>query len=376
MMVMRGATGPGDTGGMGGIKDTCNTGSSWISFGMYLTAILLLFCGLFYGTQARAFADTMSVKYRDAVLTPGRIDQLHGGAVQGVMQEQEIPYITGWRSTPDTAVTNPLLKQIRKLELIELHGDMTAVYPAALIYGSFVEKEDRNGCVLSSAAAEELFQSRETVGCMVTLGKTEYTVRGVFSSKEAVMMIQTGEDEAAAFTCLELKYPDGSYPASKTKEMLTAIGLPAYVSFTEGNLYAGIARLFLGLPLLILLIRISQSAARRIKRVDQPLLRRLLAAAAAVLFLLFLAGLIKYSVAFSQDYIPSGISDFSFWPQLYSAVHSDYQAVLAYRSGFADDMLLHSMRCTIVSFTACAALLAVTGVRYRKDRAARQIISK
>lgn len=50
--------------------------------------------------------------------------------------------------------------------------------------------QDKNGCVVSSTLADELFGNEDIIGSRVTLQEKEYYIRSVFASRESMLIVQ------------------------------------------------------------------------------------------------------------------------------------------------------------------------------------------
>lgn len=312
---------------------------NWIKSGILLAAGSLLLAGQFYGKRLMRSADTMSVKYQDGVLTAARIEEINS--------RKEEPYVTGWDMRRTVTVENAEGWRESSASLAEVHGDMASVYPSALLSGAFAGTEDGKGCVISKTLAENLFLNSRAIGCGILLEGKSYVVRGVMDEGEEIIMIQSDREEAFPF--LELRYSGNFAAASGSKSKLTQWGLPAYDSFTEGNLYAGLGRLALGFPFIIILLM----TAHRVRTfAGKP--------AAAAVLLLFLALLLGYSIRFSVDYVPAQVSDFAFWAEKGKEVWTDYKGILKNGTGFREAIVLKDLKFCIMT-SAAAGILFMAG---------------
>lgn len=303
-------------------------------------AIILILSSLYWGSKVLSFADTMSIKYQESGLNKSQIDKIN---------KREVPdlYVTGWNQTKDKNVENKEMGKQVSVTKIEVYGDMTTVIPSALVTGTFVQKEDVTGCIISSNAAEKLFGNRMVSGCSVSVDNGEYIVRGVLDSKEAILLISSQE---GTFSNLEFRYGDSKYPASNTKADLGVLGLPAYGCFTEGNLYAGVARLFMGFPFLWMGLLFTKRLYIQRKKERKIVLYIIIGSVCVLVF-------IKYSMVFSEDYIPSRVSDFGFWTNKLKEVRTDYLQLLHYQMWYKEQLLLDNLRRCFISVVASCFLI-------------------
>lgn len=318
---------------------------------LLLAAGILLSGSLFFAHRLAQFADTMSVKYRNGGLTCAQIDKIVG---EWSNKGGEAIYITGWDRIDMVCIRDMDIGREQKVSLLKVYGDMETVFPGGILAGAFVGKGDKEGCVISRHTAEELFQSSRVTGCKILLEDGSYTVRGVFASDEALMMVQ--EEGEGTFPYLELTYENRLYPASNTKAALIQWGLSGYASFSEGNLYAGLARFMAGVPIAAALLTYLHTLAGRRKREQDGLRRYVIMGLYAAAFLLIIAVFIKYGIAFSEDYIPGKISDFGFWADKIKEIRKDYQGMLEYGNWMKEKVIIKSLRYCLLTSAASIIL--------------------
>lgn len=323
-------------------------------------AVVGLFASLYYGSLVKQFAGTMSVKYQDGGLTGAQIDKLNEKTeTKGKEKEkQEVPYITGWDKQKGQKLENKELGSKASVTLFEVHGDMAEVIPKTLLLGSYVGKEDKTGCVVSLKTAETLFRSRQVIGCEVNFQNMQYIIRGVLNSEEEILMLQT--EREAVLPYLELHYERDDYAASNSKAFLSNQEMPAYDSFTEGNFYAGVAGIFMGFPFLLIFILFHRAVWAQYCLEERTFWQYLQKGVFSVVILFLLAIIVKQSITFSDDFIPSKVSDFAFWSIKYQEVRQDYQLMLQYQTWDKEAILLGNLRnCIVTSLTSGILCFAV-----------------
>lgn len=323
---------------------------------LLLAAGILLSGSLFFAHRLAQFADTMSVKYQNGGLTNGQIDKIIS---EWSDEEGELLYITGWDKIDTVCIRDADIGREQKATLLKVYGDMEAVFPGGMLIGTFAGKGDWEGCVISRHTAEELFQSSQVTGCRILLEDRGYTVRGVLDSDEALMMVQ--EERERTFPYLELIYENRLYAASNTKAALAQWGLSEYTSFSEGNLYAGLARFIAGVPIAAALLTYLCTLAGRRKREQDGLRRYVRMGLYAAVFLLIIAAFIKYGIAFSEDYIPGKISDFGFWVDKIKEVRKDYRGMLEYGNWLKEKAIIKSLNYCFLTSAASIILWKAAG---------------
>ena len=69
--------------------------------------------------------------------------------------------------------------------------------------------QDKDGCVVSSTLADELFGSEDIVGCRVMWQEKEYYIRSVFSGRESMLIVQRQSSGTGDWALVEHKQISG-----------------------------------------------------------------------------------------------------------------------------------------------------------------------
>ncbi len=229
----------------------------------------------------------------------------------------------------------------------EIAGGMHLAAPGRLTGGSFVTDSDRNGCVISEKTAEVLFGSRECIGGKFEMEGKAYIVRGVIKEKESLCMIQ-GE-EGKEYPYIRVSAP--GLPVSYVRQLLAGYLPDAYGEagedgespwMSEGDLYVGLGRLVACLPVWVVLIFGLLKCKRDIECLD-GMKREACRIAWYVAGFAGVCSLLMLSIHFSDDYIPTAWSDFSFWSELVIRKTGEVRRLLGEPLVMADEGMLLSL---------------------------------
>lgn len=313
-------------------------------------AVILFICCCSFGFRVNERQRIMSVRRIEGIMSAEEVEQ-------ALEKGKDTLYITGWNRIPEAVIENGDYERKIKTELLEVWGDMAAILPAPLVYGNYVVKEDKTGCIISEDTAYKLFGSKSVVGCRIVFEGKQYIVRGVLKMKIPVMMIQKEREEK--FPYLEIYHQDPFYPASKIKSFLGGLNILNYDSFIEGNFYAGAVKIFMVMPMGFLL----SSAVFLMWKNKERVLRIPVWVKKAVLIFAALCGccfLLKLGVQFSEDYLPAKVSDFSFWITKWNEICQEYHRIKGFPTLYPETEIIEGLRnCIITSVSSSLILVFV-----------------
>ncbi len=262
---------------------------------------------------------------------------------------REIRDITLFRESGGKRLENRDLNRESKVKLVETAGNMNLVTPGRLIAGVYVTDSDAKGCVISKKTADSLFGSLEVTGEQVAMGKNTYYVRGIVDTEGELCMIQ-GE-KGRTYSCIRIEAP--GIPLSVVRRRLAGILMEGKGWISEGDLYLGIGRILLYLPLwAVLFILLS-----RIREMLPEILRFMtpVAGFAGVCALLLI------SLRFSDDYVPNSWSDFPFFTQLVEEKKQAFLALINHPLYYADAQMLGCLAGILAATSAICGILIKYG---------------
>lgn len=245
--------------------------------------------------------------------------------------KQEIRDITLFSPQESVEIMNPVLNRGVQAGFIQVAGNMNLVVPQSLMHGAFTESQDIHGCVVSKKTAESLFSSHEILGEKVYLNGKIYLIRGILDIREELCLIQGSEN--CEYTYMKVDAP--GIPLSVVKQQLTAL-LPYDVdSVSEGQLYTGIGGMLFWIPAWIPLVYLLMILWKKAKEAGdkdreykwQRILAYLLRYGVVLSGFLGASVILLLSLHFSDDYIPSAWSDFSFWSNLLIEKWKDFRTL-------------------------------------------------
>lgn len=342
----------------------------------------LILISLLSGGQLQRMSGTFGVRDISNGVTGEQIQKRCQDMEETKSAFIEIPQIAGWGLEKDTAVSVSGIGRLEvETQLYRIWGDARLALYGELSEGSYPYPEDIHGCLVSEGLAEELFgTTHQLTGCKVTIGEEEYTIRGVLKGDALIMAIQT--DGRVPLQNLELRYSSEKYPASRVTEFLNIIQAYPYEGFLDGSLYGGIAGIFMWLPVLILLVSLWLWLWQILPDFGNPKIRigksGLLVLLLVGIFLLILPGLFS----FSEDYLPSRISDLDFWVKKWESSVEQYRSSLLYQQNLQENSVLKYFKiCTIFGSAAilvegCSLGLILKRQNFRKRLSGEKIEEK
>ena len=202
-------------------------------------------------------------------------------------------------------------------------GDAGLVYGKSCLFGSFPAPLDKEGCAVSSALADELFQSTNVTGLALKRGNQSYVIRGVFEDSQLLALLL---DSEAAFTAVELALTDETLqdPDGWTNQQIQKLGLPQPDFRVYPFELAELASVLSCFPILFGSLVLAFAMLRMVRHCS-PAVRD------AVVFLLLLAlvlALPRLAAGWPQWLTPSRWSDFAWWGQIAEQIGEHWNAWL------------------------------------------------
>lgn len=256
--------------------------------------------------------------YTDETMTRGQLETFWGNASE--KEKKEIQDIVLYRIEEKYMLSNCDLNRTTEAELVELAGNMQLAAGDCLLQGNFVAASDRKGCVLSKETAYQLFGTVKPIGETIwilqaeeeRIHKVPYEVRGVLNRKDSLCMIQSNRD---SYPYIRVKAK--GVPLSLVKQRLAGL-LPGETSwYSESDFYIGIGCFILSLPLWVLLYQFIRWGRQYTGTMKTSVWREVWKCGLVIVGIVLAFGIVKMSIRFSEDYIPTAWSDFEFWGELF-----------------------------------------------------------
>lgn len=256
--------------------------------------------------------------YTDEPMTRGQLETFWGNASE--KEKKEIQDIVLYRIEEKYMLSNCDLNRTTEAELVELAGNMQLAAGDCLLQGNFVAASDRKGCVLSKETAYQLFGTVKPIGETIwilqaeeeRIHKVPYEVRGVLNREDSLCMIQSNRD---SYPYIRVKAK--GVPLSLVKQRLAGL-LPGETSwYSESDFYIGIGCFIVSLPLWVLLYQFIRWGRQYTGTMKTSVWREVWKCGLVIVGIVLAFGIVKMSIRFSEDYIPTAWSDFEFWGELF-----------------------------------------------------------
>lgn len=158
-----------------------------------------------------------------------------------------LPEITAWSKEEGQQIRGEIRESVTE-DVWKLSGNMEHFFVGSLAGGSYPWEKDEEGCMVSTALAEELFGTQMIEGMQVEIAGKEYWIRGCIKSGEAFAAVHA--EKGDVMQGIFLSYQDRSVSGSLAKNLLGQIVGREPDGFWEGNLYSAAARVIVTIPLM------------------------------------------------------------------------------------------------------------------------------
>ena len=237
---------------------------------------------------------------------------------------------------------------------ITFSGDGALAWNADFLEGTMPGVADTSGCALSDGLALSLFGSTGIIGMEVYINEGTWTVRGVFSEKQAVALLSAGdENQSVAWHAAELGESPENADRSAAEDFSFASGLGYPSTVIEGGIVVFFARLACFLSVAILAVFAIVLLIGRIPR----RVRGFAVFGVCVAVALMLPALLSQLPGWA---IPDMWSDFSHWASLSERFENGLRDLLGkapYLRDVEGKLLLLRQSALCFSSTLCAVAI-------------------
>lgn len=278
--------------------------------------------------------------------------------------KKEFGEIVLWKQGEIEEIVNPTLKNNILVPTIIAYGSMEVTTPMELYCGTYVYKEDKNGCVIDVNTANELFGNTNIIGKVIACGNKQYEIRGVVKTKRPIFLRQSMEDEKVKFNQLEFVFEeDLDNKIQAAKLFLIQYGKGEDAVYLDGILYGTIAQRFSTLPYFTLsacmfFLTIKNLMKKGRKGIYQSIFFM-------VIVLGYTAGLYYYignPFYMPSQWIPTKWSDFDFWTAKWKEIKEQIQIVRYLVPNTKDVMLMDIFYQSLFGIL-CSILLILENIR-------------
>ncbi len=309
----------------------------------------------------------VSVRYEEPSITLQEIDHMIEGMIS--KEAHNIPEVTLWQRNEGSILTNEERNASVRIGLITVAGDMTKVYPDAMLYGGALSENDATGCVIDRNTAYQLFNSENAVGLTINLNNENYTVCGIMQETGSnTMIIQEkkqapAEKEGMKYSCMELVFSDTDNAKYLAENFILSNGLGTPTVYIDGYRYQKLSYLLLRLPLWFSALLIILYCARKVNKLKASRVLFVSGWLGIILLSAILIKITKVQFHYSSSMLPTRWSDFDYWSNqwklLKNSLGSTEGSILFYK----DIMLKKRMGFVLSGVMIAVIMQMVVGIK-------------
>ncbi len=326
---------------------------------------------LFYESYIREHYASVSIRLKSEPVTAGVLLKANKNIRQG--DDLSHRTISAWNCLENVKLECEELSSSAKVDLIEVLGDVTKVYPIELLQGNVISSGDTEGCLIDEATAYELFHTVNVLGNLLTYKDQRYSVRGVLKSSEMVMITQAQEEDKT-YTNLELSFKNQENAKQLAEEFIRQYGLADGYSIIDGYLLSRGLSLIVRLPAWLLgFFLVYDLLSILYKRKKYPFYVLVLVII-LIIFWQLLSRMMEFELFIPEELIPTRWSDFSFWSNKFIDLKNWLKDTSYIMPHYKDIMFKQyagqSLFCAMVATIGMAALIIHERILYLGNRKA------
>lgn len=318
----------------------------WIKRGLSLAVGLCLLCMAFRQTaRVRFLQPTVSARF-DRALTAEQV------ATARQYAQTDGIYLTFWAERGAYAENHIRTVQVRQ---ITFDGEVDVACPVEYTFGRAPSKQETETCAVSTGVAWELWGGENVVGLEFTVEGKSYTVVGVFSGEQPVILRpDTGDFTAAEFQ--NIPRGEDSYRLAESLCLTCGLGYPDEILWGSG--FAGWVSFLPWLCLVTAGLRLLLTSMRGVNKLPE-FWRDILRMAFPFLVVLGLLTLLR---ALPPWLIPTRWSDFDFWSRLMETLTARCEDALSLTPMLRDvETKAAILRAIVLSLGSSAVLWRLKG---------------
>lgn len=261
--------------------------------------------------QLDNFSHQSGLRYGTGILSGMQIEEYYNKLQVNTKDVAQVQ-VTSWKEEDGQKIYQPHIQKQAKAKVYKVCGNIAQVLPLTMKYGGYTFQEDRDGCVISSGLAWNLFGAQEVVGNMILYNEKEYQVRGVVDSQESILALyQANKEEMMPY--VEIGCTD-ILSVVQIEEIKSSLGIWGEEYIFDGSFYCSVARILISLPFWMIFFMMSRYFFAWCK-VYGGKYTNLYKIMGTLLILTCTAIGVRNSIVFTRDFVPTQWSDFSFWSE-------------------------------------------------------------
>ncbi len=335
-------------------------------FIILIVGVIFWIAAIMNQAQITDYHGAVSVRYKEPVLTAQQIDQIIEGMI--AKEDHNIPEVTLWQRDEGIMLIDEERNTSVSISLITVAGDMSKVYPNAMLYGGYLSKGDDTGCVIDRNTAYQLFHSENVVGLTISHNNKDYTVCGIMQGIGSNTMIVQEEEqvvtkkEGIKYSCMELVYSDTENAKYLAENFIRTYSLGIPTAYIDGYKYQKMSDLLIHLPLWFSALLIVLYFARKVNKLKASRLLFVSGWLGIILLSVILIKVTDVHFYYSSSMLPTRWSDFEFWGDQWKLLKSSFGGkeggVLFYK-----DMVIRRRMVYVLGGVMIAVMAEAVGIK-------------
>lgn len=261
-----------------------------------------------------------------------------------------------WRQDDRQTIENEAFGRTCTASVLLVRGDASLVLPS----GAAFSDEDRFGCLIDRETALALYGDENPSGAALLYDGRAYTVRDVFASPSATVVLRASPSDETAFDRVTLDTAGASSPREMARQFAARHGLTDPLTVLTGGIAAW-GGLFMRLPGIAMGGALICALLSRAHHCRAYPVRMTLCVLAAVGVLAAYLWITDVHLGIPQDWVPTRWSDFEFWARLFEERRRELMEYIWMKKERPDILVLTRLGSSALA--GCGALFFWSGAR-------------
>lgn len=281
-------------------------------------AMLIWWIGVYNGEAVQQFHHSASVWYESKTISAQYISKVQ----KEIDNLGEAVSLTLWDRTENQTISDFSTGKKTNAAFTNVYGKMADVVGFGLSSGSFVMKEDSQGCVVDENTAYALWGNKTALSQKLIFDNKEYIVRGILRTNDRVVLVQN-QNKEYKFGALEIDFQ--SNQIKRAEDFLMSKGLPTPQAIVDGYFLGSMAGMFNRISAWIIAFVVIAGLFKKVIFVRKYTILFLLWLGGTIFVTLFLLWAVEFQIHIPDMFVPTKWSDFEFWSNRFNQIAQSIQ---------------------------------------------------